>query len=574
MIVCGVVPEGEALTQSSGEDQATFCATLVDEWARAGVAHAVVAPGSRSTPLALALVACPDIAVHVHVDERCAGFMGLGIGAATGRPAVVVTTSGTAAVELHPAVVEADLAGVPLICATADRPPLLQGVGAPQTIDQRGLYGSSVRAYVEPGLARDLDRASWRSIASRVYLDATQPRPGPVQLNLAFEEPLDGRPGPLPIARTGGPWHRMWVDSRHGGDDAGRLAALLGERRGVIVAGRGAPGVTEQLAEALGWPLLADPLSGLAGPSVVAAFDPILRSPLAEELRPEVVVRVGDPVASRVTNEWIASSGAPEVLLGPVGSSWADPSRRVDLVIASGDLTGLLEDTCGVLGDDPDPEWRERWVRIEAQAQDAIDSVLASDELCEPAIARWLAAMLPAGARLIVSSSMPVRDLEWFARRRADLTVMANRGANGIDGVVSTAVGAVTASGVPTAVLVGDLAFLHDSNALIGLAYRDLDLLIVVVDNDGGGIFSFLPQASSTEEAVFEQVLGTPTGMDPAAVARGFSVRATTVTDRADLVDACAGEGLRVVVVSGDRKENVAMHARLNEAVAEAIRDC
>ncbi|MBW3627616.1 MAG: 2-succinyl-5-enolpyruvyl-6-hydroxy-3-cyclohexene-1-carboxylic-acid synthase, partial [Actinobacteria bacterium] len=485
----------------SATAQATFAATLVDEWVRAGLRHAVVSPGSRSTPLAVALAADDRLRLHVHHDERAAGFLALGIGKATGVPAVVLTTSGTAAVELHPAVVEASQSGVPLVVCTADRPPELQGVGAPQTVDQVHLYGRAVRWFcpVDPAGAAP---STWRSLAARAVAEATGAPPGPVHLDLAFREPLVGEPGPLPPGRPDGrPWHRA-VRSVAGPDDAGldEISGLLAGERGVIVAGAGSggPGEVHALAAATGWPVLADPTSAcrVPAPATVAAFDALLRHhPFAEARRPEVVLRLGRPPASRILAEWLAGSAARQVLIERHGE-WLDPDRTAAAVVA-GDPGAWCSALARRLARSRAAEaWAGSWNAAEAAAQAAMDHVLARHrEVTEPGVARRLAATLPAGATLVVSSSMPVRDLEWYAAPRTGLRTLSNRGANGIDGVISTAVGVALTTTAPATALVGDVAFLHDANALLGLAGRGVDLTVVVVDNRGGGIFSFLPQA-------------------------------------------------------------------------------
>lgn len=537
-----------------------FAATLVDEWVHQGVTDAVVCPGSRSTPLAVALAEHPDVRVHVHLDERSGAFMALGLGMATGRPAVVVTTSGTAAVELHPAVVEADHQHVPLLAVTADRPPELQDCGAPQTIDQRHLYGKSVRWYAEPGPADPAAISGWRPLAADSVASTMAGRPGPVHLDLAFREPLIGPPGPLPqrnetLDRPPSPVWGLRDES------VARLTPLLG-RRGLIVAGaraaldeRDATALLD-LATALGWPVLADPLSGVRvpHPAVVTTFDPVLRhAPTADVLRPEVVLHVGGLLASRVANEWLASSGAVHLGIDRHGRC-PDPygvladSFHADVLSACSALRAAIDR----LGVEPVDGWSEEWQRTERSARAAIDRVLADEPDSEPAVAARVLAELPDGGELVVSSSMPVRDLEWYAPPRAGVAVRANRGANGIDGVVSTAVG-VALAGRPTTLLIGDVAFLHDTNGLIGLAGRPVDLRIVVIDNDGGGIFSFLPQAGVLEPARFEQLFGTPHGADLEGLAAAHRVTHM------------------VEVVRSDRAANVEVHRRLGAAVAEAI---
>jgi 2-succinyl-5-enolpyruvyl-6-hydroxy-3-cyclohexene-1-carboxylate synthase len=562
---------------------ATFCATVVDEWARAGLTDAVLAPGSRSTPMVLALAADSRIRLHVVLDERSAAFFALGIGLRSGDPAVVLTTSGTAAAELHPAVIEAHHAGVPLVVVTADRPSESHGVGAPQTIEQAALYGGAVRWRAEPGVPEAAAAAGWRSLAARAVAEARggAGRPGPVHLNLAFREPLVGRPGPLPPGRaTGAAWHEVLAGPRAAPPGMGELAGRLAGRSGVIVsgAGTGDPGAVHRLADGLGWPVLAGACSTarLAAPATVAAFDALLRhGPFAGRARPEVVLRLGALPASRVLADWLAASEADQVAVESHGV-WFDPDHSAATVLAAEPAA-----VCGALADQgpgPAPDgWTALWADAERAAQEAIGRVLAAHpEPTEPGVARTLVAGLPAGAGLVVASSMPVRDVEWFAAPRADIRVMANRGANGIDGTVSTVLGAAARSGGwPTVGLVGDLAFLHDSGALVGAAGRGLDAVIVVVDNRGGGIFSFLPQAVSVPAALVERLFVVPHDVDLVAMAGVHGLAASEIGDAAALgpvvASALDAGGITVVVARTDRTANVAVHDELHVAVAAAL---
>ncbi len=578
---------------------ATFCATLVDEWVRGGVTDAVVAPGSRSTPLAVAVAADGRLAVHVHHDERSAAFVALGIGLAGGL-AVVVTSSGTAAVELHPAVVEAHQAGVGLIACTADRPPELHDVGAPQTVDQTRLYGPATRWFCQPGVPSWDERASWRHLAARSVVEARGPAstagPGPVHLDLAFREPLVGEPRPLPEGRPAG---RPWLERPAAAPVEHPVEIhpeLLGDGpvRGVVVAGADGAAEVLELARSLGWPVLADPRSGLraasgrpasvpgAGP-VVAGFDALLRTPFADEHLPTVVVWSGARPASKVLGQWVARSAALELAARPSGRL-VDPDRSVGLDLI-GPVDGWIAALVALVADRCDPGWGPAWRGAEAAVQGAIDRVLdAHEEPTEPAVARTLtrvAASAPGdGVDLVVSSSMPVRDVEWFGAPDTPARVLANRGANGIDGVTSTAVGVALAnrrsgSGRRTVLLIGDVAFLHDTNGLLGLAGRGLDLTIVVVDNDGGGIFSFLPQRTRLGHERFEQLFGTPHGVDLGVLAGAHRVEVRRPTTSAEL-DAALGEalhdgGTRLLHVRTERDANLAVHDELHAAVAAAV---
>jgi 2-succinyl-5-enolpyruvyl-6-hydroxy-3-cyclohexene-1-carboxylate synthase len=574
-------------SRNAADVQAAFCAVLADEWARAGVTEAVVAPGSRSTPLVLALDAEPRIRVHVVLDERSAGFVALGLGQAARRPAVVATTSGTASVELHPAIVEASYAGVPLIAATADRPPELHQVAAPQTIDQEGLFGGVVRWACSPGVAELSSAASWRSLASRCVAETSGRAPGPVHINLAFREPLVGSADDLdiPSGRPGGaPWHDSagWLAGAAPDD----LVDLLGSHagaRGLIVAGAGAGDPSSLLAAAdrLGWPVLADPRSGCrtADRPVVAAADALLRVPSVAGWRPDVVLRVGAPWSSKVVNQWLGAlpSDVPQVLVDPQ-QAWRDPERTASHVLAT-DPEVLMSAVVGCLPPDSGgkSDWYGSWLAAESAAREVFEANLgagALHSLSEPAVARAALAGLPDGGQLVVSSSMPVRDVEWYGAPRSGIHVLANRGVNGIDGVLSTAIGVALAHGRPTLALMGDLAFVYDAGAMVWIATREVALTVVVVDNDGGGIFSFLPQASKLESPVFERYWGTPHGLDLGALARAYGVDVLPVGGRSQLdalVSDAAKPGVRVGIVRSNRATNVETHELLHASVAAAI---
>ncbi len=546
--------------------QATFSATLVDEWSRLGVTDAVICPGSRSTPLALALAA--RLRTHVRLDERSAGFYALGIALATERPTVVCVTSGTAAAELHAAVVEAHHARVALIVCTADRPPELHDTGAPQTIEQVGLFGAATSWAVSPGVPSEEQQATWRPLAVRAHAEATRGAagPGPVHLNLAFREPLTGDAGSLPV-RPGPGVAGPGVAARPASIDP-----LRG--RGVLIVGGLTPRPPDPrrvaaLSERLGWPVMADPLSGSRVVGTVAAADTIVRTgpPL-----PESVVLLGAPLLSRALGTYVADAaagGARVVVVDPWGQ-WADPSR-VATEFHQADADVWLADAAQH-AEPCDPDWLHSWRQREARAQEAIDTVLGR-ELNEPQVARTLFRRAAAsGATIFVSASMPIRDLEWYAECAAEPPrVLANRGANGIDGVVSTALGIASGSG-RTLALLGDLAFLHDVSGLVNLP--PVPCTFVVVDNGGGGIFSFLPQATSLGHQEFEHLFGTPPRSDLGAVARGFGLAVREVTALSELEAALADvaptpEVVRVRVPG--RAENVALHDAINEAVRLAL---
>lgn len=574
----------------------TACArTLVDELARGGLADAVLAPGSRSAPLALALARDRRIRVHVMLDERSAAFFALGTAMASGRAALVLCTSGTAAAHFHPAVLEAHHSRVPLIVCTADRPAELRATGAPQTTDQVHLYGSAVRFFADlPADGEPAARAAWRPVAARVWAEATGPPAGPVHLNVAFREPLlspddDGGAAGTEPGRDGG---RPWVASHRPAPavPSGEAAAELTERlvraeRGLVVAGWGSPPGAAHVAAHLGWPLLADAISGQrGGPPTVTTYEALLRAPeFAAAHRPDLVIRFGGPLTSKTATAWLDGS-VPQVLVDPDGA-WLDPHRAAaERVAALPDLERALGR--GDRDERAGTEWCADWLRAETIARRALDGFLdADDEPFEGRVARDVGAVCARADRpaaLVVASSMPVRDLEAFAGA-VPPEVYANRGVNGIDGLVSTVLGVAAghrggSAGPgrrPVVGLLGDLAFLHDAGGLLGAPGRGLDAAFVVVDNGGGGIFSFLPQAALPAEQ-FELLFGTPPAADIARVAEAYGVPAQPVERAADVAPALqaavGGGGVRVLVVrTGDRAANVDRHHRAWAAVADAL---
>ncbi|MFN8023109.1 MAG: 2-succinyl-5-enolpyruvyl-6-hydroxy-3-cyclohexene-1-carboxylic-acid synthase [Acidimicrobiales bacterium] len=551
--------------------QARFCATLVDQWVRDGVTVAMVAPGSRSTPMALAMAACPDLHVEVFHDERSAAFAALGAGLASGMPALLLCTSGTAATHFAGAVVEAGLSDVPMLVLTADRPPELRDVGAPQTIDQTKLYGDAVRWFHDPGVPVADTERTWRSLSRHALSRTLGVRRGPVHVNLPFREPLVGDAGELADGTLG----RLVVDQPS--VRIGTLAMQLDRERGVIVAGRGVddPAAVGALSEATGWPVLADPRSGCRGISgAVTAFDSLLRHEgFADSHLPEVVVHLGEPPASKVLATWLSSSGAVQVRVTAT-DTWIDPAHTTTHRVVA-PLGEFCKRLAGELRGAGGSDWVQRWSHVSAIADrelaGALDGDAGSDTgaLTEPLVARVVSRL---DDHVVVASSMPVRDLEWFGAPDQRATVWSNRGANGIDGTVATAIGVATVSGRRATVLVGDVALLHDASSLTALARRRAEVRVVVVDNDGGGIFSFLPQASALPGERFELLFGTPHGTDVVALAAAHGLRARTVATRAELEAALAEPGSQLIRIASDRAANVAEHARLHAAVTSALR--
>ncbi|MFL5907009.1 MAG: 2-succinyl-5-enolpyruvyl-6-hydroxy-3-cyclohexene-1-carboxylic-acid synthase, partial [Solirubrobacterales bacterium] len=548
-----------------------LASAMVEELARCGVRRAAVSPGSRSTPLAVALWREPAIEVSVILDERSAGFFGLGTALATGTPAVVLCTSGSAAANLHPAVVEADQAGVPMIVLTADRPPELRDIGAGQTIDQLKLYGEAVRWFSELGTheASDEGLLHFRSVACRAYASAAgDPRPGPVHLNVPWRDPLAPIPveGDVPASdplalegRRDGPLNAVAVASARADEGLlDRLAARIEDTpRGLIVAGRQLDAALAEpiatLAATAGYPILAEPTSQLRrGPHdrslVVSTYDVIARERHAA-LEPELVLRVGDMPTSKPLRQWLeAIDGLEQIVVDPTGA-WREPSRRAASVVRadpvatarslSERLTRLRPGASTVAG----APFATAWLEAERAVSASVDERLASlDELSEPGIWLALSRALRDGDSVLAASSMPVRDLEAFLRPGPEgVRFAANRGANGIDGLVSTAAGLAARSGARTWAVLGDLALFHDIGGL-SIASRVPELRLIVLDNSGGGIFHFLPQAETMPEEEFEALLGTPAGLDPAQAAVLFGLSVATPSSPSELDQALAGE--------------------------------
>nr|WP_218935972.1 2-succinyl-5-enolpyruvyl-6-hydroxy-3-cyclohexene-1-carboxylic-acid synthase [Actinomadura citrea] len=546
-----------------------MASVLVDELQRCGMTDVVLAPGSRSAPLALALHAAEEaglLRLHVRIDERSASFLGLGMAKRSGRPVALVCTSGTAAANFHPAVVEAHESGVPLIVITADRPPELRDTGANQTIDQVKLYGTAVRWSAEIGVPENRPGmvAYWRSLVSRAWGLAQAPVPGPVHVNAAFREPLipDGDETwcePLDGDATG-----AWTKVRPA--TPGSVLHVPPTRRGVLVVGDGAVNVKRYVAAAsmAGWPVLSEPNGNARyGDHALSSHHFLLGVPeFVERHRPEVVVTLGKPGLSRPLLSLLRRA-EEHIVLAPDLAHWPDPVRSATQVAPEVEIPV-------VSGDDV---WLKSWRAADQAAAAAVDAVLdAVPEVSEPRLARDMAATLPGGSLLFTAASMPIRDLDQVMRPRRGIRIMANRGASGIDGLVSSAMGAALVHSGRSYALLGDLAFLHDQNGLImGPRERRPDLAILVVNNQGGGIFSLLPQAAL--RGPFERVFGTPHQVDLEAVAAAHGVPYRRLAAAADLPKALAGDGLRIIEARTDREANAALHADLRKAAQAAVRD-
>ena len=572
-----------------------LASAMVSELARCGVRHATVSPGSRSTPLAVALWREPSIDVSVIVDERSASFFALGAAQATGTPVAVLCTSGTAAANLHPAVCEADESAVPLIVLTADRPPELRDIGAGQTIDQLKLYGSAVRWFCEVGThdADDDGLLHFRSVACRAYWTAAgDPRPGPVHLNVPWRDPLGPEPHPddvtaeSPLALDGRDGRPLTTVPPTPPLPAEALVEALFERlraapRGLIVAGRMRPPAAEAIAslgDRAGYPILAEPTSQLRlgrhdRSLVVAAYEPIARA-RPSELEPELVLRFGEMPTCKPLRQWLAAiPDAAQLAIDPF-AGWNEPSRIAGAIVrahAEPLCEGLVERFSGRR---PDRGWADSWLAAAGAAGEALAAGLdRADEPTEPGLHRVLGAAYAAGELVYTASSMPIRDQEAFLPSgEADVVFLANRGANGIDGLVSSGIGAAHAGGRPTVIVTGELGLLHDIGGLAALRDVDTPVRIVVVNNGGGAIFDFLPQAGQLDAEEFEALLGTPRAVDCERVAELFGLAHRRVFDLAE-VRAALAAGTGLIEVRVDRGENVAVHRALTEAAVAAVRD-
>jgi len=589
---------------TSVTDTYVLLRAFVDEFVRSGMRAACTSPGSRSAPLALTLAREPRLRCYSHVDERCAGFFALGLAKASCLPVAVTCTSGTAAAELLPAAIEAREARVPLLLLTADRPPELRENGAGQAIDQLKLFGGAAKWFFEVGTHEaTAERLRWmRTLACRAYAAAIKGRPGVVHLNFPLREPLvvDGPLPEDPTARAdNAPYvRRRPLSTREWGHFAGEedldvLRELTNSaKRGVIVAGRDerafagwSPGeAAAAFAAAAGWPLLADPLSGArSGAAAIAHYDALLRDErFTATLAPDLILRVGDLPVSKPLRSWLAGLTDVRQVALDREAAWQDP----DAVLSD----SLALDPAAVLGPlakagmpAADRDWLGHWRSSDSLAAESITSALAGDALSEPRIAAELGVLLPQEATLFVASSMPVREIEAFWPVRDDPPrVLCNRGANGIDGIVSSAFGAAAEDSGPVVLLIGDVALAHDIGGLLAAKRLDLKLTIVLLDNGGGGIFDFLPVAESDlaretqrNEDLYTRHIATPTGLNFEDAARLYALgheRVENVADfRAALERALACERSSIVELRGEREANTKLHRRIWGAVSEAL---
>jgi 2-succinyl-5-enolpyruvyl-6-hydroxy-3-cyclohexene-1-carboxylate synthase len=575
--------------------QSLWGALIVEELVRNGVTAFVVCPGSRSTPLVQAVARHPGATVVLWNDERGAAYHALGWGRATGQPAAVITTSGTAVANLLPAAIEADLAQVPLLLLTADRPPELREAGANQSIRQAGLFDGTVRWAFDLPVPNDATPARMvlTTVDHAVFRAGSETHPGPVHLNCPFREPLAPSPEPWdPDCLEG---LDDWLEGERAHttvheplsawplDEAwfGELAEALREvELGLVVVGDAPPGHGgEEVARLLGWPVWIDQRASRPEGAAVANHLPHVDRLLGRGFDPQVILQLGARIESKRIQSWIDAGHVPDVLVVHPAPERFDPGHRVThrFVAPIAPWCDSLWEHLAPQHPDPEslPTLPADLVARHARLAQALDRAVEEGTApSEPWVAREITRRLDAEHALFVSNSMPVRDLQRFGvKDRPELVVAANRGASGIDGILATAAGYAQGAGRPVTLLVGDLAFLHDVNALAHLADLEQPVTVVVLNNGGGSIFSFLPIAEHRD--VLDPWVQTPHDLRFEGLATTFGLPYERVTTREDFsrayaAAAASGRSALLEVASG-LAENAAQHARIEAALDAAL---
>ena len=555
------------------------CVAFATELVAQGVEHSVISPGSRSTPLALTLASTPGLRTWIRLDERSAAFFALGLAKSSNKPVALVCTSGTAAANYLPAITEAHWSETPMIVLTANRPPELRGWGAGQTIDQTNIYGSSVRWFTELPIADQSSTIWFQRAAARAVQTSMGLRPGPVHLDWPFREPLEpqgGTDGPPPMEPLSLQPPKLSLDFHV----AKRFAASFENKpQGIVVAGPMHTGTqwrnaVQDFCRKTGYPLLAEPLSQLRVPAddvaVINHHDHLLRSTWADNAVPQIVVRLGGAPTCKPLRLWLEQHRAPMTMFDP-SNSWTDPSFTVTELVSAGP-EGLQSISELISPSMSDPSWQRQWLQADANAAAVIDLILDNETLLQPAIARELGRRLPKDHLLYVSNSMPVRDVDSFLECRSDpLVVHGNRGASGIDGMISSAAGAA-ASGRPTTLLIGDLAFQHDLGGLVAAINDDLSLTIIVVENQGGGIFDYLPISKVVDASLFQQLFTTPQNLNISEAVKALGIEHRQVTDLQTFTAHLEQHGgLRVITIPVDADLDLDQHQRISQAIQQSV---
>ncbi|MGD6840905.1 2-succinyl-5-enolpyruvyl-6-hydroxy-3-cyclohexene-1-carboxylic-acid synthase [Bacillus infantis] len=567
----------------------TYIAAFVSELAKTGVRDVVVSPGSRSTPMAMVMAEHPDLNVHIHVDERSAGFFALGIAKASGMPAALLCTSGTAAANYFPAVVEAKISRVPLVVLTADRPHELRDVGAPQAIDQIHLYGGHVKWFAEmapPENSDEMIRYA-RTVCARACAESVKAPAGPVHLNFPFREPLIPKLDENLFESQERP--EGFVSIQQGElalpDSVFREMAdvLSSFQKGILICGPNDDSrfVSEvvKLAETLDYPILADPLSQLRSGKhgkalVIDGYDSFLRTDAAKEaLKPDVVIRFGSMPVSKALTIFLKENKDSRQVVVDGGAGWRDPSLLSSEMVYCSEALFCEKIRSFAEHREPGGEYSALWIAVNEKTKLVLAEAGSAVEMSEGKLFLQLAELLPDESTLFVGNSMPIRDLDTFFHNNGkSIRVMGNRGANGIDGIVSTALGAGLYS-QPLYLVLGDLTFFHDLNGLIVSKLHNINIHILLINNNGGGIFSFLPQAG--EKKNFELLFGTPLDLDFEHAARLYGakfIRAETWEDFEGAIKEGYGErGLKVTEIMTNRDKNLAEHRELWNRVSREI---
>lgn len=570
------------------EELTSYTSAFVDELSRANIKHAVISPGSRSTPISLLLAKHPDIEVHVNIDERSAAFFALGIAKATKEPVAIVCTSGTAAANYFPAIVEAHYSRVPLVVITADRPHELRDIGAPQAINQIHLYGQYVKWFCEMSLPemKETSIQYVRNVAKRAAIMSNNHPAGPVHLNFPLREPLvpNMEEDYFHLGRSKETVTQSFKSGKIILDDSEievLLKQLKDKKNGIIVCGElhdddFSVAVTE-LASKLQYPILADPLSQLRTSrnqkQVIDCYDTFLRFDEAvNSLQPDVFIRFGTMPVSKALTLYIKKYKEVPQIVVDGGSGWREPTGYATQMIYSNE-TELCKSLSQRITSEHSQSWYLKWQRMNTCTKQALQTVKEHSEINEGKVFTELMSLLPQNTNLFVSNSMPIRDCDTFFHcNETNSKVFANRGANGIDGVVSTALG-VSVEGSPTVLVIGDLSFFHDMNGLLAAKMQNKNITIIIINNDGGGIFSFLPQASEKEH--FEDLFGTPHGLDFSHAIKMYGGEFARVESweqfEQTFVQSFAKNGLKVIELVTEREKNVLEHRKLWNNVSQEI---
>lgn len=546
----------------------------------AGVKKVVISPGSRSTPLAYAFASTEELDVYMQIDERSAGYFALGLAKASREPVILLCTSGTAASNYFPAVTEAHYARIPLIVITADRPHELREVGAPQAIDQIQLYGNHVKYSIDFPLAednRDVEDYIERQTQRAVSVALTAPF-GPIHLNVPFREPLT-IDFELKMPTRTFKKHYQSINSLDEMTAKEMTDIVNGSDKGIIIAGELpvglSAGVFWKFAEALQWPVLCDPLSNLRAqvpeqclPLCIDRYDALLKSErFAEKVIPDTVIRFGAQPVSKPLSLYLRKVRPQTVIAIDESPEFRDP-----LGVVTHHIQSPVEAVLQLILNQGQTPYARIWAKANDEASEITEKFakVAGDE---GAYAQMLFRHLPDGSDIISGSSMPIRDVDtYFEKTAKDIKIFANRGTNGIDGVVSTAFGIQAARQRPTWLLIGDLSFLHDVNGLLVSRFHDTDLTIVIMNNDGGGIFSYLPQAESGPH--FEELFGTPTGLTFGHIAAMYDAQYKAIENLEDFEVELAKDkvkNIRIIEVFTDRNANVKAHRALWAEIVERL---